>query len=361
MSLREEKSHLTHEEMQDYQRIFHFNEIDPQNYEDLQLINNKNDENKIKGENINESEKKSNNDANDEIDINNDNYYKLETSIENNLQNPETKKYILFQSNNIVKKLFIIEKSNLPNIISKNNSLLANKRGRPKKSNDKREHTKYDPYNINKKIDGSLINALLLFINENIDDQNKKLKTLSFKETHDLRKNMHKKVKDIFKNVSTRYSKDHNQNSISAYETILKEIFELPMYKIFHHISGNSIGILEGLEEKYLALKNKKLEKEEEDYKKLFNEIEAKSLNLIKFKYPINDEITRDNSIYLESNIDLNFGFTNNFNMEEIDQLSLEMGDSLNNNNLSNSDLFTILPNNASSEEKDDILSFSEC
>jgi len=361
MDLKEEQSQLTPEYMQDYIRIFHLNKFDPKNNEEPQLINSKNDENEIKGENINESEKKSTNDSKNEIDISNENVYKLETSIENNLQNPETKNYILFQSNNIVKKLFIIDNSNVPNINSKNNSLLSNKRGRPKKSNDRREHTKYDKYNIKKKLNGLFIKAPLSFINEKIHDRRKKLKPLSYEETNNLKKNMNKKIKDILENVSTRYCKNCNKNSISAYEPILKEIFEIPMYKIIHHISGNYIGILGGLEEKYLILKNKKLEKEKEDYKKLFNKIEAKFLNLIKVKYPINDEITKDNSIHQESNFDLNFGFTNKFNMEEIDQISLEMGDSLNNNNLSNSDLFTILPNNASSEEKDDILSFSEC
>ena len=172
---------------------------------------------------------------------------------------------------------------------------------------------------------------------------------------------MDKKVKDILQNVSKSYGEDYNKKIISAYESKLKEIFELPMYKIIHHISGNYIGILKGLEEKYLFLKNKKLEEENEDYKKLFNEIEANFLKLIINNYPINDEITQDNSLNLKSIANINCMFSNNDNMEEIDQFSIEMIDSLKNDNINISDSFSFIPCNASNEEKDEILSFSEC
>jgi hypothetical protein len=356
MSLTEEQTNLTKDDMLNYRKIFNFDESESKNSEESELIDSKDNGNEIKNENIN--------DAKEEIIINNDNDNdnKPETSLEeNNLSNSEIKNYILFKSNNIKKKIFITQLVNESNNISKNNSSLKKKRGRTKKSDDQREHTKFDKYNIKKKIDGIIINSTLSFINDNIDDQNEKLKTLSYEETANLKNNMNKKIKDILQNASTNNSKDHNKNLISKYESKLKEIFELPMYKIIHHISGKEIGILMGLEKKYLSLKTQKLKKENEDYKQRFKEHEAKYLKSIIAKYPIINEITNDNTLNSINNFDLNFVFNNNANMEEADQLSLEMIDSLKNNNINDSDLFTLIPCNSLNEEKDEILSFSEC
>ena len=334
MNLTEEQSNLPEEVKQDYERLFNFGESEPKNNGESELINNKNNENDKK----------------------------VETSIiENNLSNSETKNYILVKYDNIENKLFIIQHNNESNSNAKNHSSLSKKRGRPKKSDDQREHTKFNNDNIEKKIDGIIINSTLSFINDNIDDQNEKLKTLSYEETANLKNNMNKKIKDILQNASTNNSKDHNKNLISKYESKLKEIFELPMYKIIHHISGKEIGILMGLEKKYLSLKTQKLKKENEDYKQRFKEHEAKYLKSIIAKYPIINEITNDNTLNSINNFDSNFIFNNNANMEEADQLSLEMIDSLKNNNINDSDLFTLIPSNSLNEEKDEILSFSEC
>jgi hypothetical protein len=362
MNLTEEQSNLPEEVKQDYERLFNFGESEPKNNGESQLINNKDNENEKKDKNINNSEKKYINDTEEEIIINNENDKKVETSIiENNLSNSETKNYILVKYNNIENKLFIIQHNNESNSNAKNHSSLSKKRGRPKKSDDQREHTKFNNDNIEKKIDGIIINSTLSFINDNIDDQNEKLKTLSYEETANLKNNMNKKIKDILQNASTNNSKNHNKNLISKYESKLKEIFELPMYKIIHHISGKEIGILMGLEKKYLSLKTQKLKKENEDYKQRFKEHEAKYLKSIIAKYPIINEITNDNTLNSINNFDLNFIFNNNANMEEADQLSLEMIDSLKNNNINDSDLFTLIPCNSLNEEKDEILSFSEC
>jgi hypothetical protein len=328
MSLKDGQSELTQEVVLDYKNFFGFDESFPKNNEEPELISKKDNENEIKEENLNKSEKKNINDYKEEININN----KLETIItEKNLAEPEIKNYNFVQSNNIKKHHFIFQIVKEANISPKNKPSLGNKRGRPKKSNDRRQHTKFDNYNIEKKIKGVFIKSLISFINIKIDDKSNDLKTLSFEETENLKINMDKKVKDILQNVSKSYDEDYNKKIISTYEPKLKEIFELPMYKIIHHISGSYIDILKGLEEEYLFLKNKKLEEENEEYKKLFNEIEANFLNLIIIKYPINDEITQDNSLNLESNANINYMLSNNDNMVEIEQFSLEMIDSLKN------------------------------
>jgi hypothetical protein len=189
MNLTEEQSNLPEEVKQDYERLFNFDESEPKNNGESELINNKDNENEMKDKNINNSEKKYINDTEEEIIINNENDKKVETSIiENNLSNSETKNYILVKYDNIENKLFIIQHNNESNSNAKNHSSLSKKRGRPKKSNDQREHTKFSNDNIEKKIDGIIINSTLSFINDNIDDQNEKLKTLSYEETANLKK-----------------------------------------------------------------------------------------------------------------------------------------------------------------------------
>ena len=364
MSLTEEQSNLSQEVKEDYERIFNFNEFEVKNNESSELINIYDNNKEIEDENIDKLEKNNIYNTKEEINNSNKNDNKLETNIiENTLLNSNKNNYILVESNNLKKQHFIITTmSNDQNSNNKNKNSLYNKRGRPKKSDDKRNHTKYHKDNIEAKIKGIVINSTLSFINNNIDDQSKKLKVLSPDETIKLKINMNKNLKDIYMNVSTRFKNDYNKNIISSSESKLKRIFELPMYKIIHHISGKDIGILMGLEEEYLSLKNKKLEKENGDYKKLFNKIEAEFLNLIKKKYPINDEITLDNTFNSKNNVNQNFIFSNNNDQkEEKDLFSLEMLDNFNNNNINDSNAYTIFPSNYTNEKMDEVLSFSEC
>jgi hypothetical protein len=358
MSLTKVQSKLTKDDMLNYRKIFNFYESEPKNSEESELIDSKDNGNEIKNENIN--------DAKEEIIINNDNDNdnKPETSLEeNNLSNSEIKNYIFFKSNNIKKKIFITQHINESNNINKNNSSLKNKRGRTKKSDDQREHTKFDKDNIKKKIDGIIINSLTSFINkkiEKIDAQSEKLKKLSFKETINLKSNMCKTVKDICQNISTSYKEDHNKNVISTYELKLKEIFEMPLYKTIHHISGKHIGILKDLEKTYLDLKNKKLKKENENYKKMFKEIEYIYLDSIKAKYPIIDEITQDDALHSHNNVEKNFKSIDNNEMNEEIQSSLRMDDGFNNNTINDLDLSGIIPRDPSNIDMDEILFFSE-
>ena len=77
MSLKDGQSKLTQEDVLNYESIFGFDESDPKNNEEPQLISKKDNENEIKDENINKSEKENINDYKEEININN----KLETII----------------------------------------------------------------------------------------------------------------------------------------------------------------------------------------------------------------------------------------------------------------------------------------
>ena len=172
---------------------------------------------------------------------------------------------------------------------------------------------------------------------------------------------MHKKVKDICQNISTSYKEDHNKNVISTYELKLKEIFEMPLYKTIHHISGKYIGILNGLEKKYFDLKNKKLKKENEKYKKMFKEIEYIYLDSIKAKYPIIDEITQDDALNFHNNVDKNSIIIDNNEMNEEIQSLLRMNDCVNNNTINDLDLSRIIPRDPSNIDMDEILSFSDC
>ena len=361
MSLIDGQSKLTQEDMINYKIIFGFEESDPKNYEESESLNNKDNQNDKKDENRNKSENSNINGAKEEIIINNENDNKLETSlVEKNLSNSGTKNYILVQSNNIKKKLFITQPINESNSITKNNLSLKKKRGRTKKSDDQREHSKFSKDNIELKINGIFNNSIISFINKKIDDQSKKLKTLSFKETKNFKLNMNKKVQDICQKVSKRYGKDYNKNLISAYEPNLKEIFEMPMYKVAHHIFGKYVDILMGLEEEYSSLKNKKLEKESDDYKKMFNEIESKFLNLTIAKYPIIDENTKEDTLNLKNNVDKNYLNFDNGEMIGEFQPFFRQNDIFI-NNINDFDLSIIISSNFSNIDMDEILSFSEC
>lgn len=279
--------------------------------------------------------------------------------VENNLSNSEIKKYEVIKYKNIGNKLFTIQYNNELNSSTNNNSTLSRKRGRPKESDDQREHTKFNKDNIEKKINGIIIKSTQLFIDDNFEDQNEKLKLLSSKETANLKTNMDKKVKDILLNISTKCNENHNKNLISKYDTPkLKEIYELPMYKIIQHISKKEkIGILKGLEEKYLSLKNEKLKNEDENYKQCFNKHEVNYLNKLIDDYE-NTQVNTINSISSFDNFDLNFIVNNNAYMVESDQFSSELIDS---NNLNDSYLFQIIQCNSSNEEMVEAVSFSEC
>ena len=384
MDLTKEKSNLTPEVKQIYERIFNFPQSEENNYEKSKLINNKNKENETEDINIYNSEKTNFNDTEEEFNLSNENDNKVETSmVENNLSNSEIKKYEVIKYKNIGNKLFTIQYNNESNSSTNNNSTLSRKRGRPKESDDQREHTKFYPDNIESKIDGLVINSTLIFINSKIDDQNEKLKKLSYEETKKLKINMNKKVKDILINASIKKYKIHNRKIISKYESKLKEIFELPMYKIIQNIfMKEKIDILEGLEEIYFALKTQKLKKENEDYKQSFKEQEIEYLNEKIADYLIINEKTQDNTTNSISNFDNfdldksillnlysqispdltfveqpNFILNNNDYMVETDQFSFEKIDSYN----TNDSYFLYIQSNSSNEVMDEVLPFSEC
>lgn len=248
-----------------------------------------NSQEKLQNENLNINKNTKDNKIN--IINNNENDSKVEAS--NGLPSSEIKNFILVESN-IIKKQHIIV--NEQNSFDKNHvSPLLIKRGRVKQSDYQSDNTKFSKDDIRKKIIGMYLNCVKFFINKIINDQSKKLKPISYKEIRNF--NLNKKLKDIFENTSSKYRKDFNKNIIDICAPELKDIFELPMYKVIHHISGNHVvDILIGLEKEYFSLKAKKLIKKSEDYKKMFNIVESKLINSVINKYPIFEEIIKSNN-----------------------------------------------------------------
>lgn len=167
---------------------------------------------------------------------------------------------------------------------------------------------------------------------------------------------MDEKLKIILENVSTKYKKDYNKSLIDEYNQKLKDILELPLYKVIHHISGNYVTILMGLEKEYLSLKAQKLEKENDHYKKLFTKFEESLKNSAIAKYPIIEEITKD-TLNSGKNDNNNLIFNYMDKSVEVYSLSGEICNSFNNDINDNSDfclsnLFVSFPPNGELDVK---------
>lgn len=141
---------------------------------------------------------------------------------------------------------------------------------------------------------------------------------------------MDKKLKDIYGKVSKGYGENYNKNIINTCDPKVKEIFELPMYKVILAISGVEINILKGLDHEYNSLKDQLFIKEDDDdnYINLFNEREASIINLAMDKYPINEDIninfiSNNNSKILEVS-PLSHGLFNENESKLIDWLKFE-------------------------------------
>ena len=261
----------------------------------------KNNENEIKDayENINKTEENNINDAQEGI-------------IDKNENENEKKKIInykhMFETNiDEPKKDDLLNRKNKPNYSIIKPKKNKKKRGKVKLSHDNRFHSKKDKDDIDLKIYGLIINTCLSFINSKLKMKNLRLRKISYNVKRKLNTKkykefyMNKKLKDIFGNDS---GKNYNKDIIDkCYQNdpILKEIFELPLYKVIPDIYENNINILKGLDYEYNLLKNQLfLKEEDDDYINLFNEKEASIIYLPKNKYP-------------NKNIDINFISNNNF------------------------------------------------
>ena len=312
MTLNERKSNLSLEDQKVYEDYF---EAINSNLKYDEKSENKVNENVIKDvyENINKSKKNNINDAQEEINninenekkkiINYDN--KFETNIDEAKKNDLPNSKISILPSNKRKIFFKIKGLDGQNQ-SINFNIKEKKRGRIKKSNDHRFHSKNDKDNIELKIHGLFIDSCRSFINKKL--KKKILKKISYKEKRKFR--MDQKLKDIYGNVPKKYGKNYNKNIIDQCDQKLKEIFELPMYKAILAISGVKIIILKGLEHEYNHLKDQKLLKEDDDYINLFNEREANVINFVTNKYPINEDI------------DINFISNNNAKILEVNPFS---------------------------------------
>ena len=158
----------------------------------------------------------------------------------------------------------------------KNTRALQKKRGRKKKANNQRNHNKNHNDNIKLKIRGYIIDSIRIFINF---FKKNNLKKLNYKEEK-TKFHMDKKLREIFKNISKRCKRNHNKNLIDKNDEKLQAIMGLPIYKVFQHISGKKVQIIEGVEKEYNILKNAKLLKETDDYKIRYNSNETKLFNL---------------------------------------------------------------------------------
>jgi len=318
------ESNLSEEDQKDFEDFFNGKNS---NFKLEVKYKIKNNENVIKDayENINKTEKNNVNDTQVGIIDKNENENEKKKIInykhifETNIDEPKkddlpNSKYSKFPKK--IKKIVLIvkrlDRKNKPNNYIIKNKKNKKKRGRVKKSNDKRNHNKKDKDNNDLKIYGLIIDTCRSFINKKLKNNNLRiLKKLNYKEKRklnikkDIKFNMNKKLKDIFGNVSNnKYGKNYNKDIIDKCDQndpILKEIFELPLYKVIQDIYEDNINILKGLDHEYNLLKNQLfLEEDDDDYINLFNEREASIINLAKNKY-------------LNENIDINFISNNNF------------------------------------------------
>ncbi len=278
---------------------------------------NKSERNNIK----NENEKKKN--------INYDNNFQTNINDlkENDLLNSKITKLKLDNKNKVMFLTQILDWKNQPYDCNSREKKSSKKRGRAKKSNDNRFHSKNDKDNIDLKIHGLIINSCLSFINKKLKKKKlKKLRKLDYEEK--IKFNMDKKLKDIYGNVSKKFGKNYNKdiiNKCDQSDQILKEIFELPMYKVILAISGVEIKFLKGLDNEYNLLKNQLfLKEEDDDYINLFNEREANIINLAKDKSPIIKENIEIEGLNSKINIDFNCIYRNNDINSEINEFSNE-------------------------------------
>ena len=316
MTLKYEKRNLSQKEQKVFDDYYKPNDFELKIDEKYK---SKNNGNVIKD--VYESLNKSENNEKKKI-INYDN--KFETNIneqkKNDLLNSKMAKLKSNNKNKIMFSTQLLDGQNQPydcNMEEKKSS--KKKRGRPKKSNDNRFHSKNDKDNIELKIYGLIIDSCRSFINKQ-QLKKKSLKILNYEEK--LKFSMDKKLKDIYQNVSTRLKNNCNNDIIVQCDPILKEIFELPMYKVIQAISGVEINILKGLENEYKYLKDQKLLKEEDDYINLFNEIEASIINSATHKYPIIKENTKIEALNSKINIDINVISKNNAKISQINEFS---------------------------------------
>jgi hypothetical protein len=312
MTLNERKSNLSLEDQKVYEDYF---EASNSNLKFDEKSESKVNENVIKDvyENINKSKKNNINDAQEEINNINGNEKKKIINYENKFETniDEAKKNDLPNSKISIlpsnkRKIFFKIKGLDGQNQSINFNIKEKKRGRIKKSNDHRFHSKNAKDNIELKIHGLFIDSCRSFINKKL--KKKILKKISYKEKRKFR--MDQKLKDIYGNVPKKYGKNYNKNIIDQCDPKLKEIFELPMYKAILAISGVKIIILKGLEHEYNHLKDQRLLKEDDDYINLFNEREANVINFVTNKYPINEDI------------DINFISNNNAKILEVNPFS---------------------------------------
>ena len=196
----------------------------------------------------------------------------------------------------------------------KNTRALQKKRGRKKKANNQRNHSKNHNDNIKLKIRGYIIDSIRIFINKNFGDKKNNLKKLNYKEEK-TKFHMDKKLREIFKNISKRCKRNHNKNLIDKNDEKLQAIMGLPIYKVFQHISGKKVQIIEGVEKEYNILKNAKLLKETDDYKIRYNSNETKLFNLAS-----NYSESLDDQIKEISEFPVNIKNTNNNNMSYFSQ-----------------------------------------
>lgn len=201
----------------------------------------------------------------------------------------------------------------------KNTRALQKKRGRKKKANNRRNHSKNHNDNIKLKIRGYIIDSVRIFINKNFGDKKNNLKKLNYKEEK-TKFHMDKKLREIFKNISKRCKRNHNKNLIDKNDEKLQAIMRLPIYKVFQHISGKKVQILEGLEKEYNILKNAKLLKETDDYKIRYNSNETKLFNLAS-----NYSESLDDQIKEISEFPVNIKNTNNNNMSRESSYSISV------------------------------------
>ena len=326
MILKEEKANLSQKEQNACDYYFKHNDSDCNN--DVKCENKDNENvNKNSNGSINKSEKNNINDAQVEIiDINvnekkkNINY---NNEFENNINEPKENdlldsKIIKSKSNN--KNLFSIQKLDGPNdcnIIGQKSLSKKRKRGRIKKSKDRRFHSKNAKDNIDLKINGLIIDSFLIFINKKLK---KKLKKVRYKEK--IKFDMNKRVKNIYEKVSEKFGENYNKDIIDNCSGRLKKIFNLQMYKVIQAISGKKVKILKNLRKEYNSLKEKKLLREDYEYIKLFKIREARIINLALDKSPIIKENTKNEVLNSKINININVISNYNAKISEITEFS---------------------------------------
>lgn len=313
MSLKGRKSNLSKEEQKVFEDYFLARSS---NFKYDEKPENKNNEKCINdlNENLNKSEKNYINDTQVGINDKYENEINYKIMSVTNIEEPKKKdllnsKIPIFPKN--IKKNFsktkILDGQNQSINFKSNQKKPKKKRGRVKKSNDHRFHGKKAKDNIKLKIYGLIIDSGRSFINKKL--KKKILKKICYQEKRKF--SMDKKLKDIYGNVPKKYGENYNKNIINTCDPKVKEIFELPMYKVILAISGVEINILKGLDHEYNVLKDQLLLKEDDDdYINLFNEREASIINLAMDKYPINEDLN------------INFISNNNSKILEVSPLS---------------------------------------